>query len=425
MRAAINREGRRMKHFKGLVAASAALMSMTALASAAETANIWVRSDGSNFMPQIVEAFNKSHENQIKLDIIPTGELVQKYATAVAGGTAPDGLSIDLIYTPAFAAAGQLEDITDWAKSLPYFSQLSPAHVKTGTYKDRVYGLPYSADSSVLIWNKDLFKKAGLDPDKGPTTWAEIEAAAEKVNALGGDIKGYYFSGSCPGCNIFTFTPMVWASGGEILSDDGSKAMLTDPKLREGIDFYRGMIAKGLVPEGAQTDTGANFFAAFAGGNIGISPSGAFAIGALNTQYKNIDYGVTFLPGKDGGWSSFAGGDNFVFTKGTTKGDVLKEFLDFSYSLEGQTLLASRGSLPVRGDIAKEALKDLDPRYQIAAEAMAKGKTPYSVVFNDIINSANGPWAQMISEVFYGDDVDGAIANAQETMQGIIDGAGK
>ncbi len=425
MRAAINREGRRMKHFKGLVAAGAALMSMTALASAAETANIWVRSDGSNFMPQIVEAFNKSHENQIKLDIIPTGELVQKYATAVAGGTAPDGLSIDLIYTPAFAAAGQLEDITDWAKSLPYFSQLSPAHVKTGTYKDRIYGLPYSADSSVLIWNKDLFKKAGLDPDKGPTTWAEIEAAAEKVNALGGDIKGYYFSGSCPGCNIFTFTPMVWASGGEILSDDGSKAMLTDPKLREGIDFYRGMIAKGLVPEGAQTDTGANFFAAFAGGNIGISPSGAFAIGALNTQYKNIDYGVTFLPGKDGGWSSFAGGDNFVFTKGTTKGDVLKEFLDFSYSLEGQTLLASRGSLPVRGDIAKEALKDLDPRYQIAAEAMAKGKTPYSVVFNDIINSANGPWAQMISEVFYGDDVDGAIANAQETMQGIIDGAGK
>lgn len=414
-----------MKHFKGLVAAGAALMSMTALASAAETANIWVRSDGSNFMPQIVEAFNKSHENQIKLDIIPTGELVQKYATAVAGGTAPDGLSIDLIYTPAFAAAGQLEDITDWAKSLPYFNQLSPAHVKTGTYKDRVYGLPYSADSSVLIWNKDLFKKAGLDPDKGPTTWAEIEAAAEKVNALGGDIKGYYFSGSCPGCNIFTFTPMVWASGGEILSDDGSKAMLTDPKLREGIDFYRGMIAKGLVPEGAQTDTGANFFAAFAGGNIGISPSGAFAIGALNTQYKNIDYGVTFLPGKDGGWSSFAGGDNFVFTKGTTKGDVLKEFLDFSYSLEGQTLLASRGSLPVRGDIAKEALKDLDPRYQIAAEAMAKGKTPYSVVFNDIINSANGPWAQMISEVFYGDDVDGAIANAQETMQGIIDGAGK
>ncbi|MCX5494559.1 sugar ABC transporter substrate-binding protein [Kaistia dalseonensis] len=410
-----------MKRLTRLMAATAALMSMTALAAAAETATIWARSDSSTFMPKIVEAFNKSHENQIKLDIIPTGELVQKYATSAAGGTAPDGLSLDLIYTPAFAAAGQLEDITDWAKSLPYYKDLSPAHVKTGTYKDKIYGLPYSADSSVLIWNKKLFKQAGLDPEKGPTNWAEIEADAEKVNALGGDIKGFYFSGACPGCNIFTFAPLVWASGGSILSDDGSKATLNDPKLREAIDFYRDMVKKGLVPEGAQTDTGANFFAAFAGGNIGIAPSGAFAIGALNTQYKDIDYGVTFLPGKDGGWSSFAGGDNFVVTKGTPKLKVLQEFLDFSYSLEGQTLLASLGSLPVRGDIAKEALKDLDPRYQIAAEAMANGHTPYSVVFNDIINSANGPWAQLISEVFYGDDVDGSIKNAQDTMQGIID----
>ncbi|WP_292643810.1 sugar ABC transporter substrate-binding protein, partial [Mesorhizobium sp.] len=323
----------------------------------------------------------------------------------------------------SFAAAGQLEDISDWAKSLPYFASLSPAHVKTGTYKDHIYGLPFSADASVLIWNKKLFKQAGLDPEKGPASWAEIAADAEKVNALGGNIKGFYFSGNCGGCNIFTFTPLIWASGGDILSEDGSKATLDSPQLRGAIDLYRSMVKKDLVPAGAQTDTGANFFAAFAAGNIGISPSGAFAIGALNTQYPDIDYGVTFLPGKDSGWSSFAGGDNFVVTKGTTKLPVVKEFLDFAYSLEGQTILAKYGSLPVRGDIAKEALKDLDPRYQIAAEAMAKGKTPYSVVFNDLINSANGPWTQMINEVFFGDDIDGAIANAQETMQSIIDQA--
>jgi len=112
-------------------------------------------------------------------------------------------------------------------------------------------------------------------------------------------------------------------------------------------------------------------------------------------------------------------------TKGTPKLAVVKAFLDFAYSLEGQTLLAKYGSLPVRGDIAKDALKDLDPRYLVAAEAMSKGKTPYSVVFNDLINSANGPWTQMINEVFFGNDVDGSIANAQATMQSIIDGAAK
>ncbi len=411
-----------MKAFlTGLLAGAAAL---TLMASArADTATLWVRADGSNFMPRIVDAFNKGHADQVKLDIIPNNEIIQKYGTSVAGGTAPDALSLDLIYTPAFASAGQLEDITDWAKSLPYLSQLSPAHVKTGTYKGRIYGLPFSADSSVLIWNKALFKQAGLDPEKGPTTWAEIAADSAKVSALGGDTKGFYFSGNCAGCNIFTLMPLVWASGGDILSDDGSKATLDTPQLRGAIALYHGMVKKGEVPAGAQTDTGANFFAAFAGGKIGIAPSGAFAIGALNTQYPNIDYGITYLPGKDGSWSSFAGGDNLVVTKGTKKLAVIKEFLDFAYSLEGQTLLAKYGSLPVRGDIAKDALKGLDPRYQVAADAMAKGHTPYSVVFNDIINSANGPWIQMLNEAFYSDDPDEAIANGQQTMQSIIDQA--
>jgi multiple sugar transport system substrate-binding protein len=411
------------KYLASLVLAMA-LLSRTS-GSFADTASIWVRADGSNFMPRIVDAFNKGHSDQIKLSIIPNAEIIPKYGAAAAGGTAPDALSLDLIYTPAFSAAGQLEDITDWAKSLPYFAQLSPAHVKTGTYKGRIYGLPFSADSSVLIWNKKLFKQAGLDPEKGPKTWAEIEADAAKVNALGGDIKGFYFSGNCGGCNIFTFMPLIWASGGDILSEDGSKATLDSPQLRGAIDLYRRMVKQKFVPAGAETDTGSNFFAAFATGKIGINPSGAFAIGALNTQYKDIDYGITFLPGKDGGWSSFAGGDNFVVTKGTPKLAVVKAFLDFAYSLEGQTLLAKYGSLPVRGDIAKDALKDLDPRYLVAAEAMAKGKTPYSVVFNDLINSTNGPWTQMINEVFFGNDVDGSIANAQATMQSIIDGAAK
>jgi multiple sugar transport system substrate-binding protein len=412
-----------MKRLMQRLAGGIALLALTVSAASAETFTLWVRSDGSNFMPRIVEAFNQSHEDKAELQIVPVAELVQKYATAAAGGAAPDALSLDLIYTPSFAAAGQLEDITDWAKSLPYFDKLSPAHVKTGTYKDRIYGLPYSADSSVLIWNKKLFRQAGLDPDKGPTTWAEIATAAEKVAALGGDTKGFYFSGACGGCNIFTFTPLIWASGGDILTENGAKATLDTPQMRDAIAFYRDMVKKGLVPEGARTDTGSNFFAAFARGNIGLAPSGAFAIGALNTQYPDIDYGVTFLPGKTGGWSSFAGGDNFVVTKGTTKLKAIKAFLDFSYSLEGQTLLARYGSLPVRSDISGEALKDLDPRYKIAAEAMEKGRTPYSVVFNDIINSMNSPWVQMVNEVFFGDDIDASLANAQETMQSIIDSA--
>ena len=219
--------------------------------------------DDSTFMPKLVDAFNKSHKDQVELQIVPVNELVQKYAIAAAGGSAPDALSLDLIYTPSFAASGQLDDLTDFAKSLPYFSSLSKAHLSVGTYEDKIYGMPFSADGSVLIWNKDLFKKAGLDPEKGPTNWAEIRADAEKVNALGKDTYGFYFSGNCGGCNIFTFTPLVWASGGDIFADGGKKATLDTPQMHDAVAFYQGMVKDGLVPAGAQTDTGCQLLRSF------------------------------------------------------------------------------------------------------------------------------------------------------------------
>ena len=397
---------------------------MSTAAQADQKLTMWSRSSSETFMPPLIKAFNASHKTQIELQIVPSDELVQKYATAAAGGSAPDILSLDLVYTPAFAAAGQLEDLTDFAKGLSYFGQLSKAHIGAGTYNGHVYGLPMSADASVLLWNKKLFKQAGLDPDKGPTNWAEITADAAKVNGLGNGVHGFYFSGACGGCNAFTFMPLIWASGGDILVDGGKRATLDTPQMHDAINFYRDLIAKGYVPESAKTDAGDNFFGGFATDKIGISPIGAFAIGNLVKNYPSVDFGVTYLPGKDGGKSSFGGGDNFVVTAGHLNKDAVREFLDFVYSVEGQTMLAQAGSLPTRADVAAEALKPLDQRYKIATDAMALGHTPSSPVYNDIINSRTGPWAQMLTEVFFGNDVDGSIKKAQDKMQSIINAAG-
>jgi multiple sugar transport system substrate-binding protein len=54
---------------------------------------------------------------------------------------------------------------------------------------------------------------------------------------------------------------------------------------------------------------------------------------------------------------------------------------------------------------------------------MAQGRTPSTVVYNDIYNSATGPWLQFLQEAIYGDDVEEAVAVAQETIQSILDGA--
>lgn len=404
-----------------LVATSIATLSLVSTAAAAEKIEMWVRTGIGDSFKKVVEAYNASHENQVVTTEVPFGELVQKYATAIAGGQAPDALSMDLIYNPAFAAAGQLEDLTDWAKSLPYFNSLSPSHVKLGTYQDKIYGLPLSVETSVFAWNKDLYKKAGLDPEKAPATWEEIEANAEKIRKLGDDTYGFYFSGGgCGGCMIFTFTPLVWGAGADILSADSKTATLDTPQMRKAVDFYRDMVKKDLVPASAASDNGTNFLS-FTNGKIGQQSLGAFAIGTLVTQYPDINFGVTLIPSVDGKTSSFAGGDNFVITKGTKKIDAVKEFLEYIYSMDGQKVMAKYGSLPTRGDIADQVLAGLDPRMQVGLKAISVAKTPYTLQFNDLINSANGPWATFTNAAIFGDDVDGAFSNAQSEMQSIID----
>ena len=128
-------------------------------------------------------------------------------------GDVPDIISFDLIYMPDFMRAGFLEDLTDQLKNDPNQAKVAKAYQDLATYKGRLYGTGFTPDVSILLYNKDLFKKAGLDPNKPPTTVGEIQAYAKKIRAIGPDVYGYYFSGSCPGCDIFTMAPMMWASG--------------------------------------------------------------------------------------------------------------------------------------------------------------------------------------------------------------------
>ena len=221
---------------------------------------------------------------------------------------------------------------------------------------------------------------------------------------------------------IFTFAPLTWASGVDILSEDGQTATLDTPQMRSAVEAYRSMVAKDLVPGSSATDNGVNFLS-FTNGKIGQQSLGAFAIGTLVNDYPEIDFGVTLIPGIEGGASSFAGGDNIVVTAGTPRLAAVQEFIEFSYSPEGQRILAQNGSLPTRLDIAEQTLDGLDPRLQVAVDAIEVAKTPYTLLFNDLINSANGPWATFTNAAIYGDDVDGAFATAQPDMQAIIDNA--
>ena len=386
------------------------------------TLSLWSRDSDRALVTALVEQWNATHDNQIEPTIIPAGQFVTKFATAVAGGAAPDIVALDLVYTPAFMAAGQLTDITELAKSLPFFDALSPAHVELGTWRDdKIYALPFSAEGSVLMYNKDLFRQAGLDPEAPPTTWAEIEDAADKITALGDDIKGFYFSGACGGCNAFTMLPLIWASGGDVLSEDYTEPTLTDPKVAAALEFYRRMYEAGVIPEGGRVDDGAQFGSAFTSGKVGMVGTGAFSISLLKTQFPDIDFGIAFLPGEDGERSSFAGGDNIAIPAGAEHVAEAFEFIEWTLSEPVQLeQYAKNSQLPVRTDLSENEYFTEDPRLTTAAEAMAIGRTPYSVDANALFNDNNGPWLQLIQSAVFDGDIEGAVQTAQGRFEQIM-----
>ncbi|MBX3084335.1 MAG: sugar ABC transporter substrate-binding protein [Anaerolineae bacterium] len=392
-----------------------------AAAQDAVTIQFWTRDSNRAAVETLVKAYNALGKNQIEVTVIPAADYITKVGTAAAGGAAPDLLAVDLIYVPAFAANGQLADITDLAKALPYFDKLSPSHVRLATYQDKIYGLPFNAEGSILLYNKTLFKAAGLDPEKPPTNWAEIYDAAKKITALGDENYGFWFSGSCAGCNAFTFLPLIWASGGDVLSADGTQPTLTDPAVKSALEFYKKLWDEKLVPEGSKVDTGTDFLGAFLTGKIGMAGSGAFSISVLKNEHPDIDFGLTFLPGENGGKSSFAGGDSIAIPSGSQHPKEAFDFIAWMSSDEVQLeQYAKLAQLPVRIDLTSNKYFDADPRLSTNAEAMAIGKTPYSLVYNELFNDANGPWLAMIQKAVYDGDVDGAIAEAQDRFTQIM-----
>jgi multiple sugar transport system substrate-binding protein len=142
--------------------------------STAADLSMWVRASGANAAQHLIDLWNSGHGDKINLTVIPDNQMVSKLATGVKAGEVPDAISFDLIYMPDFMRAGFLVDITDQMKADPDFAKVAPAFTNLATYKDRIYGTGFTPDVSILVYNKDLFRKAGLDPDKPPKTLDQI-----------------------------------------------------------------------------------------------------------------------------------------------------------------------------------------------------------------------------------------------------------
>ena len=385
---------------------------------------MWERSGGNKQMvDMLVEAWNtKNPDCKITLTYIPHTEMVGKIAQGIASGEVPDLMGMDLIYAPQFEKAQQLVDITDRIKDWSEIKTASKGHMTVATYEGKLYGVPLYADVSALFYNKDLFTQAGLDPNKPPTSLPELRQYADKISALGKDIKGYYLPGNCAGCNIFTVGPLMWASGGNIEAAKAGDEPLTGDGVKQVLQFTRDMVKAGNTHAGDRTENGETFHLQFGSGKVGMMGTGNFNITLAREQNPNMKFGVALLPGMTSGSSaSFIGGDLVVIPKGSKKVDNAVNVMKFLLSDEVQVEVYAKAlNLTTRSDMADNKYFKAEPLVQDVAKALTVGRTPYTLTFFEQINSPQGPWLKMLQRAYYSDDnLDTVISDAKKEMKAI------
>ncbi|HUU40686.1 MAG TPA: ABC transporter substrate-binding protein [Desulfatiglandales bacterium] len=114
-----------------------------------------------------------------------------------------------------------------------------------GTYKGKVYGIGFEMSSRLIVYRKDYFKEAGLDPERPPETWEEVADCAVKLTKR----DGYGVTRS--GFNILSdgssfFAPFVRQNGGDFLTKD-DKPAINSPEWVETLGYFTDLVANKKV----------------------------------------------------------------------------------------------------------------------------------------------------------------------------------
>jgi ABC-type glycerol-3-phosphate transport system substrate-binding protein len=124
---------------------------------------------------------------------------------------------------PQILLAGQAANISPYVNSttVPTLNDIAPSAMKADTAGKTIYGLPTSNYTQGLVYNRQLFTEAGLNPNDPPTTWAQVETDAKAISKLGNGIEGWgdYSAGNNGGWH---FASYLDALGGTAVDNSGT-----------------------------------------------------------------------------------------------------------------------------------------------------------------------------------------------------------
>lgn len=166
-----------------------------------------------------------------------------KYGEALTAGYAsnnPPDVAYQTEGISRYAVPGQLEALDSWFELAPGLKdKFQPQGFGPATIQGKLYGVPWVLAGNVQLWNKTLFEKAGLDPNKPPNSWDDIVAYGKKLTNPDADQFGLMI-GPRTALEFHGWNTVFWPlnAGGKWTNADFTEIYLDDEKGVQAAQFY-------------------------------------------------------------------------------------------------------------------------------------------------------------------------------------------
>lgn len=342
---------------------------------------------GGQAIGKMVEDFNKSHKD-IKVNVQFQGnydDALNKMKSAQKGNAGPDVAQVYDIGTRYMIDSGYAVPVQKFIDSEKFdTSNLEPNLLGYYTVNNKLYSMPFNASTPILYYNKTAFKEAGLDPEKAPATFTEIEEMAKKLTKrdASGNVTQYGYSMAI---YAWVFEQLIAKQGLNYANNgNGRNATATAVEFDKngaGLNITREW--KKLVDSGVSGNFGrktADTQNAFIAGKTAMFvDSTAVLSNLMKSVNGKFEIGTAFLPklsSSDKGGVSIGGASLWVMdNKDEKKQKAAWEFIKFMISPEEQAFWnKSTGYFPVTKkaydlDVMKETLKNY-PQFQTAIDQL-------------------------------------------------------
>lgn len=379
---------------------------------------------------QVVQNFNKKYKGKYKVvtEYIPRsgsgGGYEDKVNAAITTNSLPDVITLDGPNTAAYAKSKVITPLDDYLKDNNMEDVLDSIK-QQGTYDGKFYAFGYSESNVGIYYNKKMFKEAGIDESSLPTlkkpwTWNEFKAVSKKLKDHFKEAAIDFRLNSNDEMLPYAYMPLIWSNGGSVVNEDGTKAegYFNSKESTQAVQFIQDLVKEGYttvspVEKGFET------------GQYPMVLSGSWTIADLQTNYKDIDFGILPYPvsNKTKKLVSPSGSWQLAVTTKSNKKDAAAEFVKFATNTESSEILSLGNSvLPIRKSTIKN-IKDKvsEPmRFLMEQNAATAHARPVVVAYPQVSRS----FQQAMQDISYYEenpDVQKVLDSRAKEMQTAID----